>query len=112
LSQPRPARRGPGAVLCRGLRGSERCLWVTAPPLPARDGVQALRAAWDGVDVIEAWRRHYNEVRPHSSLGHLTPTEFIAKEAKGISASVLQWAGTLRYVGHISSTRSRSYVMA
>jgi putative transposase len=26
--------------------------------------------------VIEAWRRHYNEVRPHSSLGYLTPQEF------------------------------------
>lgn len=30
--------------------------------------------------VIEAWRRHYNEVRPHSSLGYLTPYEFVAKE--------------------------------
>lgn len=28
--------------------------------------------------VIEAWRRHYNEVRPHSSLGYLTPVEFVA----------------------------------
>jgi putative transposase len=26
--------------------------------------------------VIEGWRRHYNEVRPHSSLGQLTPSEF------------------------------------
>ena len=23
--------------------------------------------------VIEAWRRHYNEVRPHSSLGYRPP---------------------------------------
>jgi putative transposase len=30
--------------------------------------------------VIEAWRRHYNAVRPHSSLGYLTPAEFVAKE--------------------------------
>ena len=29
--------------------------------------------------VIEAWRRHFNEVRPHSSLGYLTPAEFAAK---------------------------------
>ena len=29
--------------------------------------------------IIEAWRRHYNEVRPHSSLGYLTPTEFVTK---------------------------------
>ena len=29
--------------------------------------------------MIEAWRRHYNEVRPHSSLGYLTPAVFAAK---------------------------------
>lgn len=28
---------------------------------------------------IEEWRRHYNEVRPHSSLGYLTPAAFKAK---------------------------------
>jgi PAS domain S-box-containing protein len=33
-----------------GLRANERCLWVTAPPLPAREAIQALRAAWDGAD--------------------------------------------------------------
>ena len=27
--------------------------------------------------IIEAWRMDYNHHRPHSSLGHLTPTEFI-----------------------------------
>ena len=27
---------------------------------------------------IEQWRRHYNEVRPHSSLGYLTPLAFKA----------------------------------
>jgi putative transposase len=26
--------------------------------------------------LIEGWRRHYNEVRPHSSLTYLTPVEF------------------------------------
>jgi putative transposase len=30
--------------------------------------------------VIEAWRWHDNDVRPHSSLGDLTPTEFRRKE--------------------------------
>lgn len=28
--------------------------------------------------VIETWRQHYNEVRPHSSLGYLTPAAFAA----------------------------------
>jgi putative transposase len=30
----------------------------------------------DAKMVIETWRRHYNEVRPHSSLENLTPHEF------------------------------------
>ena len=30
----------------------------------------------DAKIVIENWRRHYNEVRPHSSLGKLTPVQF------------------------------------
>ena len=29
--------------------------------------------------VIEQWRRHYNDVRPHSSLGYRTPREFRAQ---------------------------------
>lgn len=33
-----------------GLRGNERCLWITALPLRAREAVEALRAAWDGTD--------------------------------------------------------------
>jgi putative transposase len=28
---------------------------------------------------IEAWRLDYNQRRPHGSLGHLTPTEFMAQ---------------------------------
>jgi putative transposase len=28
---------------------------------------------------IEAWRRDYNQVRPHSALGHLTPSEFVTQ---------------------------------
>jgi putative transposase len=26
--------------------------------------------------IIEDWRRHYNDVRPHSSLNYLTPRQF------------------------------------
>jgi hypothetical protein len=29
-------------------------------------------------ELTEAWRRDYNEVWPHSSLGGLTPIEFVA----------------------------------
>jgi putative transposase len=32
--------------------------------------------------IIEAWRRHYNEVRPHSSLDYLTPNEFVARATR------------------------------
>src|SRR5450759_2920399 len=33
----------------------------------------------DAKTTIEAWRKDYNETRPHSSLGDLTPTEFAMK---------------------------------
>lgn len=36
--------------------------------------------------VIETWRQHYNEVRPHSSLGYLTPAEFTAKVSESDAA--------------------------
>ena len=46
--------------------------------------------------IIEAWRRHFNQVRPHSSLGYLTPNEFVAqgatpapRQATGRDAAVL-----------------------
>ena len=29
--------------------------------------------------IIEAWRMDYNHHRPHSSLGHLTPNEFVVQ---------------------------------
>ena len=35
--------------------------------------------------IIEAWRRHYNEVRPHSSLDYLTPNEFVARQKDAAS---------------------------
>lgn len=35
----------------------------------------------DAKIVIEQYRRHFNEVRPHSSLGQLTPAEFKQKSS-------------------------------
>ena len=49
--------------------------------------------------IIEAWRRHYNEVRPHSSLGYLTPAEFAAKLEQTTQLPLPQRAGTLRDMG-------------
>ena len=40
--------------------------------------LQWFRNRVDAKVGIEQWRRHYNEVRPHSSLGYLTPPEFKA----------------------------------
>lgn len=37
------------------------------------------RSRREAAGVIELWRQHYNEVRPHSSLGYLTPREFQRK---------------------------------
>ena len=39
--------------------------------------VQQFLSLADARQKIEAWRCDYNHVRPHSSLGHLTPSEFV-----------------------------------
>lgn len=36
----------------------------------------------DAKTKIEAWRKDYNEYRPHSSLGNKTPSDFAISEAK------------------------------
>jgi len=37
-------------------------------------------------DIIESWRIDYNEGRPHSSLGGLTPREFVENTEKTLTA--------------------------
>lgn len=87
-----------------GLRGNERSLWVTAPPLSARDAVRALRAAWDDVDnavkagalrildasrlkgrdVVQFWldeeeralAEGYNGLRIAGNIGFLAPDDW------------------------------------
>lgn len=34
------------------------------------------RSRAEAAVVIETWRRHFNTVRPHSSINYLTPHEF------------------------------------
>lgn len=41
--------------------------------------VHQFQSVADARAKIEAWRRDYNHVRPHSSLGHLTPHEFLTQ---------------------------------
>src|SRR5216683_1722354 len=40
-------------------------------------------------EIIEAWRHDYNHVRPHSSLGGLTPSEFANRQGDGPLEQVL-----------------------
>ena len=39
--------------------------------------------------VIEQWRRHYNEVRPHSALGYLTPAQYVQKQSGNDHETIL-----------------------
>jgi putative transposase len=43
----------------------------------------------DAKIVIESWRRHYNEVRPHSSLANLTPAQFKQQLSQPTTAAAI-----------------------
>ena len=46
--------------------------------------------------VIENWRQHYNEVRPHSSLGYLTPAAFKTAECETKKSSTTEIGANLQ----------------
>jgi putative transposase len=50
--------------------------------------MECIRSRAEGAAVIAGWRRHYNEVRPHSSLGYLTPPEFLQRQQQVVSNAI------------------------
>jgi putative transposase len=50
---------------------------------------------FDAKRKIAAWRIEYNEKRPHSSLGYLTPNEFAARETTSYGKDACQKAASL-----------------
>lgn len=52
--------------------------------------VEWFRSRDEAKVLIEAWRQHYNQVRPHSSLDYLTPDEFKRRGSSNINRAVLQ----------------------
>jgi len=39
--------------------------------------------------LIEAWRREYNESRPHMALGNMTPREYVLKTGSSLGPTGL-----------------------
>jgi putative transposase len=83
-----------GAALDAWAYARDVKLHFIAPGKPAQNGYiesfngkfrdECLNEHWfvslaDAGRLIEEWRRDYNECRPHSALGNLTPTEFAAR---------------------------------
>ena len=51
--------------------------------------VQQFVSLHDARTKIEAWRCDYNQVRPHSALGHLIPSEFVTQRQGQRTANTL-----------------------
>ncbi len=49
-----------------------------------------LRSRAEAQVLIEIWRQHYNVVKPHSSLGNLTPRKFLNQSTEEADGAVLQ----------------------
>jgi len=58
--------------------------------------LQWFRNRVDAKVGVEQWRRHYNEIRPHSSLRYLTPAEFKASQRADPFHGVRSPAGPAR----------------
>ena len=69
--------------------------------------IEWFRTRPEAMAVIESWRQHYNDVRPHSSLGQRTPTEFKHEHAANERSEqvVIQSEG-LRVFRTIGSVRT------
>ena len=61
-----------------------QCVWSIVQRPPARQMPEhpLVLSLEDARAKIEAWRRDYNESRPHTSIGWMTPVEYAAAAAK------------------------------
>jgi putative transposase len=62
---------------------------------------ECLNVSWfqnlfDAKRKIAAWRTEYNEERPHSSLGYLTPNEYAARETASYGKDACQKTASLQ----------------
>jgi two-component system, sensor histidine kinase PdtaS len=87
-----------------GLQANERCLWITAAPLPAREAVQALRAAWPGADeamqagalsILESGQWYGSAAQPQATD---VVELWLAEEERALAAGY----GGLRITGNTS----------
>ena len=63
---------------------------------------------WHARQQISAWRLEYNTERPHSSLGYLTPAEFVAKVQLESVAAVASPEPAVKGLRATQTTESRS----
>jgi len=55
----------------------------------------------DARSKIEKWRIEYNRERPHSSLGHLTPEEFAARNQMSSAIARTAWPADQQLAGAV-----------
>jgi putative transposase len=61
--------------------------------------VEWFRSREEARVVIATWRKHYNEDRPHSSLGNLTPNAYASRLARGELAPLTRTQRPRRAMG-------------
>ncbi len=50
--------------------------------------------------IIENWRREYNQLRPHSSLGNISPVEYV-EQKRPVELAMIQLPETIKNDLHI-----------
>ena len=71
----------------------------------ARLRMECLNEHWflsleDAREKVEGWRRDYNEHRPHSSLGNISPAEYVTQK-RPVEPAVIRLPETIENDLHI-----------
>ena len=94
-----------------GLRRNERCLWISAPPLPAKEAASAIQAAWEGAhEALESGAlRIFDFDQWYASAAHLKGLDvvklWLEEEASALAAG---YTG-LRITGNTSFLRAQDW---
>lgn len=91
-----------------GLYNKEKCLWITAPPLPAAEAREAIRSAWPGVEkALTQGALHILDFPDWYGETQVQPARVLAAWLREEQRALAEGYRGLRITGNTSSMNER-----